>query len=182
MTTMTLLPQSRPLTVADLETIPDDGHRYELIDGALIVTPSPSLPHQRAAGRLFSALVQAATVQFEVMFAPLDVTISDVTVLQPDILVAPRSGLTGRKLVGLPVLAVEALSPSTRLIDINLKKAAFEQAGVASFWVVDTDAVTITAWELDDGRYVEAAAGSAGEPMVVAIPFPLTVDPADLVL
>jgi Uma2 family endonuclease len=184
MTTMTAatgLPHGRPLTAADLATMPDDGHRYELIDGALIVTPSPAVPHQRVVGNLYVLLRGACPEAFEVMLAPLDVTVSEITVLQPDLLVAPRPTLAGRKMDGLPVLAVEVLSPSTRLIDLNLKRAAFERAGVASYWVVDPDRRSLTAWELIDGQYAEVAAVTGDESWRGQLPFPVEVSPAHLV-
>jgi Uma2 family endonuclease len=181
MTAATGLPQGRPLTAADLETMPDDGHRYELIDGALIVTPSPAVPHQRVVGNLYVLLRAACTADLEVMLAPLDVTVSEITVLQPDLLVAPRTTLAGRKMVGLPVLAVEVLSPSTRLIDLNLKRAAFERAEVGSYWVVDPEAASITAWHLEDGRYVEQPWTVDDEVFSVNRPFPIEFRPDDLV-
>lgn len=181
MAVVTLIPQSRPLTAADLEAMPDDGHRYELIDGTLIVTPSPAVPHQRIVGNLYVLLRAGAPDHLEVMFAPLDITVSDITVLQPDLLVAGRETLAGRTMVGLPVLAVEVLSPSTRLIDLNLKKAAFERAGVESYWVVDPERPAITAWQLIDGSYAEVATVEGDETLQVDAPFPLAITPSDLV-
>ena len=181
MTAATGLPQGRPLTAADLETMPDDGHRYELIDGALIVTPSPAVPHQRVVGNLHVLLRGVCTEELEVMLAPLDVTVSEITVLQPDLLVAPRTTLAGRKMVGLPVLAVEVLSPSTRLIDLNLKRAAFERAEVDSYWVVDPEAPSITAWRLEDGRYVDQAGAVGDELFRTDLPFLIELRPDDLV-
>ncbi|GAB2451354.1 Uma2 family endonuclease [Nocardioides hungaricus] len=180
-TAATWLPWSRPLTAADLETMPDDGHRYELIDGALIVTPSPAVPHQRVVGNLHVLLRAACTDDFEVMLAPLDITVSEITVLQPDLLVAPRSTLTGRKMVGLPVLAVEVLSPSTRLIDLNLKKAAFERAEVASYWVVDPELSSVTAWRVEGEGYVEDAVARGEQLFHGELPFPMEFRPAQLV-
>lgn len=181
MSTMTVLPQSRPLTRADLESMPDDGHRYELIDGTLIVTPSPAVPHQRIVGNLHLLLRAGVPEHLEVMLAPLDITVSDITVLQPDLLVAGRDTLAGQKMVGLPVLAVEVLSPSTRLIDLNLKKAAFERAGVESYWVVDPDRPAITVWQLIDSAYAEVATVEGNETLRVDAPFPLAITPSDLV-
>lgn len=181
MVTMTPLPQSRPLTAADLGTMPDDGHRYELVDGTLVVTPSPAVPHQRVVGNLHLALRAACPADLEVMLAPLDINVSDQTVLQPDLLVATRQALTGRRMTGLPVLAVEVLSPSTRLVDLSLKRAAYEVAGVTSYWVVDPDPVALTAWLLVDGAYEQQASVSAGGVFVTESPFDLSLDPADLI-
>jgi Uma2 family endonuclease len=115
--------------------------------------------------------------------APFDVVLAIDTVLQPDVLVARRADITDRDLPAVPVLAVEVLSPSTRLFDLNTKKARYEQAGVPSYWVVDPDkdAPAVTVWELRDGAYVDEARASAAETVSVRLPFRLTLVPADLV-
>jgi Uma2 family endonuclease len=180
MMTVTTLPRSRPFTWRDLEAMPDDGHRYELIDGALVVTPAPSIPHQSVAFALARLLHGACPPHLKVLMAPLAVRLADDTELQPDILVARRSDLTHRNLPAAPALAVEVLSPSTRLIDINLKKARYEAAGCPSYWTVDPDGPQLTAWELADGAYVPVAHVVGDEPFRATKPFPVTVVPADL--
>src|SRR5690625_3097826 len=100
------LPFGRSLTRADLENLPEDGHRYELIDGTLIVSPSPIPRHQRAVGRLFLLLHEACPQDQEVFVAPLDVVLSNDSVIIPDLLVAPKSQFTDRDLPGAPTLAV----------------------------------------------------------------------------
>ena len=175
------LPQSRALTRADLETMPDDGHRYELIDGTLLVTPSPARRHQRAAFRLARLLDDAASDDLEVLMAPFDVVLGDDTVLQPDVLVAPRAAFTDRDLPGPPLLAVEVLSPSTRLFDLNTKRARYELAGCPTYWVVDPAEPGLTVWELRDGRYAETAHASGAEAVTIHRPFPVVVVPAALV-
>ena len=72
---VSLLPQSRPLTRDDLDALPDDGHRYELIDGALIVTPAPSRTHQTIVGELFVLLHAACPHHLQVLLAPFDVVL-----------------------------------------------------------------------------------------------------------
>lgn len=93
MTTVTTetwtLPSGRGLTCADLDSVPDDGWRYELIDGVLIVSPAPRLVHQRVVAGMYRALHAACPPGLEVLFAPLDVVLAEDTKLQPDILVAP---------------------------------------------------------------------------------------------
>ncbi|TRW44257.1 Uma2 family endonuclease [Georgenia yuyongxinii] len=83
--------------------------------------------------------------------------LAEDTVLQPNVLVAERANLTERDLAAAPVLAVEVLSPSTRLIDLTLKRVRYEAAGTSSYWVVDPEEPAVTAWELVTGRYVEVA-------------------------
>lgn len=98
MGSVTSLPRGRPLTRVDLEAMPDDGHRYELIDGALIVTPAPSPLHQRAVLELAYRLRQLCPPDLEVLISPLDVALAKDTVMQPDVLVARRRDLTERDL------------------------------------------------------------------------------------
>jgi len=182
MVAVTTLPQSRPLTWLDLQDRPDDGHRYELIDGALVVTPAPVVRHQRAAFRIAMTLDRACPKQCEVLLAPFDVVLGEETVLQPDVLVARKADLTERNLPVAPVLAVEVLSPSTRLIDLSLKRARYEAAGCASYWVVDPGEVSLVAWELRDGVYVEVASVMGAQELVASAPFSVTIVPDALVM
>lgn len=175
---VTTLPR-RPLTVDDLELMPDDGHRYELIDGTLIVSPSPSLRHQIVHANLMEILRHACPAELRVLSAPLAVVLADDTSVQPDLLVVRRD-LPGPKVTELPTLAVEILSPSSRLIDLNLKRARYERAGVPSFWVVDPDALRLLAWELRDAAYVEVAAVSDDVGWTAERPFPVAVNPRRL--
>ena len=97
---VTALPYARPLTRTDLQTLPDDGHRYELIDGTLVVSPAPRHLHQRAVLRLSVLLDAACPAAMEVLCAPFAVELAEDTELQPDLLVAPRGQFTDRELVG----------------------------------------------------------------------------------
>ena len=180
MTTVTALPFSRPLTRADLEDTPDDGHRYELIDGVLLVSPAPRLAHQAAVGGLHVLLRSACPPDLRVVLAPFDVVLADDTVVEPDLLVAPRAQFTERDLPGAPLLAVEVLSPSTRRIDLLLKRDRLQQAGCPSYWLVDPEVPSLVVLELRDGEYAETARVSGTEAAHLTAPFPLTVVPADL--
>ena len=175
------LPRGRPLTRDDLDQMPDDGHRYELVDGVLIVSPAPRVGHQHASKRLFLALESACPDGFEVYFAPLDVALADDTVMQPDLLVAPTSAFTERDLPVAPLLAVEVLSPSTRAFDLLLKKDRLERAGCAHYWVVDPDVPAIRAWRLVDGAYVDDGTVEGDQALRLEEPFPITIVPASLV-
>ena len=180
METVTTLPQSRPLTAADLELMPDDGHRYELIDGTLIVTPAPVPRHQVMVGELYLLLRACCPPGLQVLLAPLDVVLAQDTVMQPDLLVTRRTDLTERNLPTAPLLAIEVASPSTRLVDLNLKRARYEQAGCPSYWVVDPHTVSLTAWELHDERYIEVAHVVGNEVFEAGSPYVVRVVPADL--
>lgn len=172
----------RPFTVDDLETMPDDGHRYELIDGVLIVTPAPGWYHQETSGELFVQLRNACTPEFRVLSAPFGVRTSGRNELQPDILVARYADLTPKNLPVAPVLAVEVLSASTALNDLNNKKAAYERMGTASYWVLDPEEPgRLTVFELDArGRYAEVAGVCGDEKFTAQRPFPITIIPARL--
>lgn len=176
------LPRSRPLSYADLDDMPDDGHRYELIDGTLIVTPAPRVIHQRAVLNLATQLKAFCPHELEVFVAALDVVLSESTVMQPDVLVARRSDLTERNLPAAPVLAVEVLSPSTRRIDLGTKRLAFEAAGVSSYWVVDPDEPSLTVFELEAATYREVARVAGSETWEGTRPFPVAVRPAELIV
>lgn len=183
MSVMTVLPQRhhRPFTRADLASMPDDGRRYELIDGEIIVTPLPSVPHQRAATRLARVLEDAAPDDAEAFGAPVGVFPADDTEMQPDVLVARRADLTRKGLPAAPLLVVEILSPSTRRFDLGLKRERYERAGALAYWVFDPDRMGLRAWELRDGAYVQVADVSGDEAFETDVPFPVRVIPGALV-
>lgn len=178
--TPTGLPYGRALTQDDLAAMPDDGHRYELIDGALIVTPAPGFDHQSVVGELHVLLRAACLKELKVLLAPFDVVLTKKTVLQPDLLVARRSEFTARDLPTSPLLAVEILSPSTRHIDLGLKRSSYEAAGCPSYWVIDPAEPSIKAWELVDGQYELAGGASGDEVLRLTKPYPVEINPARL--
>ena len=180
MSLVTTLPYGQSLTRADLAAMPDDGHRYELIDGSLIVTPAPSYRHQDVVAHLHLLLANYCPAHLKVLFAPFDVVLSDDTVLQPDLLVAAKRDFSVRDLPTPPLLAVEVLSPSTARIDQTLKRSRLEAAGCPSYWVVDPEQPAITVWELVDGAYVEQAHVTAGQSRTVSSPFEVTLTPSSL--
>lgn len=174
-------PAGRSLTRADLEAMPHDGHRYELVDGVLIVSPSPRPLHQRAILRLVVALESACPSAYEVLPAPVDVVLADDTVLIPDVVVGARENFSEQALVGAPMLAVEVLSPRTRHFDLHLKRAAFAEAGCPNYWVVDPDEPRVRCWVLDSGEYLEIASVADNDTADLVHPFPVHFRPADLV-
>lgn len=90
MTVMTVLPRGHAWTVADLATLPDDGLRYELVDGTLLVSAAPSKLHQRALGNLYVLLRAACPAELEVFLAPTDYQPTSTRSFQPDLLVVSR--------------------------------------------------------------------------------------------
>jgi Uma2 family endonuclease len=178
MSTVTTMPLSGEWTADDLDALPEDGLRYELVDGVLLVSPSPALAHQAGLANLHFALMQAAPEHVRVLAAPLDIRFSPTRQLQPDLVALPRRALTD-KVDDLPLLVVEVLSPSTRATDLTLKRHVFEQAGVASYWLLDPEEPSLTVLELQDSAYLEVARSTG--PLTVQRPFPVTLVPEDLV-
>lgn len=172
---------SRPITRAERDAIPDDGRRYELIDGILVVSPAPSPPHQRAVLNLAVLLRAACPPELEVFVAPLDVDLAEDTVVQPDVLVVRRDRLTRRGLDGPPLLAVEVLSPSSRRLDLMLKRSRYEAAGCQSFWAVDPAGPSLTCWQLREGGYAMIGQVHGDEKLALTEPFDVAIRPADLV-
>jgi Uma2 family endonuclease len=171
-----------PLTRDDLDRMPADGHRYELVDGALLVTPAPAHLHQRIVSNLITRLKNTCPPELEALVAPFDVVLAPDTVMQPDVLVAARSDFTRRELPMAPLLAVEVLSPSTRRIDLMLKFSRFEAAGCAWYWVVDPDTPSLIAWELRDGAYTQVAKVVGDQEARLTSPYDVSVVPANLIL
>lgn len=179
---MPTLPMGRSLTLADFETIRDvdDGHRYELLDGALLVTPSPAARHQRIVPVLWQVLRESAPAGYEVFVAPLDVALGPDTVVQPDVLVARSEIVTEDGVDGVPALAVEVLSPSTRSFDLGAKKLCYEQAGCPAYWVIDPDMLWLRAWELRGGAYQLVAHVTGAETARLDLPWPIPITPSAL--
>ena len=175
------LPHGRPFTRADLEAMPDDGNRYEIIDGALIVSAAPRPINQSVLIELVMLLRPLCTGDLMLLAAPLDVELAEDTVVQPDLLVARRSDLTETHLVGAPLLTVEILSPSTKHLDLAYKRARYEAAEVPSYWVVDPGGPSIVAWELIDGAYTEVGRATGDTALSLDRPFPVTIVPGSLV-
>jgi Uma2 family endonuclease len=137
--------------------LPDDGNRYEVIDGELLVTPSPSQRHQLALELLYLLVGPYARASrvMHAHFAPCEIEFSPRRAVQPDLFVVrlvggklPDDGSLKDNLL----LAVEALSPSTARYDRRTKRPMFQSEGVPEFWIVDVDARIIERWRPSDSR------------------------------
>jgi Uma2 family endonuclease len=176
-----MLPERDLWTVADLEQLPDDGNRYEILHGELLVTPLPSAGHQGVAGRLFLSLATWCRQHTGWTFlTPGGVYISETTWLEPDIAIYPSpeySKLHWRDMPP-PVLVVEVLSPSTAKRDRHRKRPAYLAHGVGEVWIVNDESRVIQRWTAAS-EFPETHRGSitwapdAGKPE-------LTVDETDL--
>lgn len=174
-------PPGRALTRADLEAMPHDGHRYELLDGVLVVSPSPRPLHQRAILRLLGVLEPSCPPSHEVLPAPVDVVLSEDTVLIPDVVIGRREDFGEQALLAAPLLVVEVLSPRTRHFDLHLKRARFGEAGCEHYWVLDPDEPRVRCWALRDQEYVEVASVAGEQWLERTDPFPLRLRPSDLI-
>ena len=181
MASVTVMPQ-REWTADDLDGLPDDGLRYELVDGVLLVSAAPNTTHQLALANLFFLLMQAAPPGLRVLPAPTDVRFSPRRQLQPDLCVVQRSAIGGARIEVPPLLAVEVLSPSTRTVDRTVKRSVFEDGGVPAYWLVDPLRPSLTVLELVGGAYLERATVLDEEPYDAVLPFPVRVVPSALLV
>jgi Uma2 family endonuclease len=166
-------------TVAELDRMPDDGHRYELMDGVLVVSPRPTTVHQRVSVRLISLLDGVCPEDLGVVVEPA-LQLDARTEFDPDLVVVPLDEIGNAKFTAPPLLVVEIRSPSTAMFDLHQKRAAYEKFGVPSYWIVDPNpaAPELTVFELRDGSYFHVATSTG--PLTVAQPFAVTIVPADL--
>jgi Uma2 family endonuclease len=144
-------------TVERVLALPDDGNRYEVVDGELLVSPAPSLLHQRgirAFHRRIDPFVEAHRLGCTLL-SPADIEFDDRTLVQPDLFVAPL--VEGRRPrqwteVRTLLLAVEVISPSTARADRQVKRRRYQRHGVPEYWIVDLDARLVELWRPVDDR------------------------------
>jgi Uma2 family endonuclease len=180
MTVVTVLRRDRPWTVADLADLPDDGLRYELVDGTLLVSAAPSKLHQRVVGNLYVLVRTACPPELEVFLPRTHYQPTATRSLQPDLLVVRRDD-PGEAAVTTPLaLAVEVLSPSSRSIDTVLKRALYEQAGVAQYWVVAPQEPSLTVWTRGAAGFGDPDVVAGAGALALDGPVPVVVRPADL--
>jgi len=128
-------------TVEDLEHFPEDGNRYELLDGVLLVTPAPSVSHQVVANRIQTTLtIAVGRIGLAHVVGPGAITLPPGTQLQPDVLVYPARFPLDIKWQDVTEhwLAVEVLSRSSGMYDREFKRDAYFALGVKEVWLVDT--------------------------------------------
>ncbi len=158
------------LTYKDYEALPADGRRYELHDGELSVTPAPSPRHQEISGNLNEILRGHVKTRGlgKVFYSPIDCILSDITVVQPDLVYLDPSRLallSNRGIEGPPTLVVEILSPSTTEIDRSTKRQVYARHGVPYYWIVDPEARVVEAYVLSEGAYQLSARVAGSEPV-----------------
>ena len=144
-------------TIEQLLALPEDGCRHELLDGVHVVTPAPALPHQAVLHEFLLPLGNALKdcESLAILPSPADIRLGPRNLVQPDLFVYRRE--PGRRLrawrdVGVPVLAIEFLSPTTAVRDRGAKRRIYQRAGVAEYWIVDLDARLVERWRPEDIR------------------------------
>ena len=147
-----------PYTYEEYCYLPNDGRRYEIVEGELYVTPSPSSTHQTVSRRLQFALMTQLEIPGLAMVynAPFDIILAETSVVQPDLTIirkSRRDNISKRGFEGPPDVVVEILSASTRGNDVFLKKAAYARAGVPEYWIVDPGPGHIEVFSLKDVGY-----------------------------
>ena len=132
---------TRAWTRADLDRLPDDGNRYEVLNGELLVTPAPSDVHQAIVDWLSDVLTPFVIAhRLGRVQHPRSVVVVDGSQVEPDLMVRPFAPLRGWENAPIPFLIVEVMSRSTRRRDLGDKRAFYMEHGVAEYWVVDREA------------------------------------------
>ncbi|MFI5712384.1 Uma2 family endonuclease [Kribbella sp. NPDC051620] len=156
-----------------------DARRYEVIDGRLAVTGVQPPAHQAAVVALMVTLKHACPPDLLVSVGSLDFRPTRRLSLRPDILVTTRAD-AGPQYAQKALLAVEVLSPSTRVTDVVTKRDLYAQHGIPAYWLLDPAAQELTVLRLDDDRYVCEAVIQGEETHATTTPFPVTLSPAQL--
>jgi len=148
----------RPLTYEDYLTFPDDGRRYEIIEGELFMTPAPATKHQQISLHLEMALYPHLRKNKlgSLFHAPCDVVFSETNVVQPDIFFVSTersSIITEKNIQGAPDLIIEITSPATEAVDRGEKKRLYERYGVREYWIVDPEREEVEVWVLRAGHF-----------------------------
>jgi Uma2 family endonuclease len=151
------MPATTRWTAEMVRMLPDDGKRYEVIDGELFVTPAPSWRHQDAVLQMATRLAPYVSTHGigHVIISPADVSFDSTNLVQPDVFVVPLVG--GRRPrewsdVKTLLLAVEVLSPSTARADRHTKRRLYQRERVPEYWIIDLDARVVERWRADDER------------------------------
>ncbi|MFI6577823.1 Uma2 family endonuclease [Nocardiopsis sp. NPDC050513] len=173
-----------PLTVDDLKDTPDDGRRYELVDGRLDVSPAPVYVHTRVESRLTIHLGVIAPPEFEVVSTPgINVNADRTHHRIPDVAVIHTADAESPYLTKPPLLAVEVVSPESSIRDHHTKRQEYEEFGIPSYWIINPAPAqpSITELRLEDGGYREVATVTGENVLKTDAPFPLSFVPHWLV-
>ena len=132
------MPQTIPWTREDLDRLPDDGNRYEVLDGELLVTPVPSGDHQEIAAWLTEKLLPFVLAHhLGRVHHPRSVVVVDGSQLEPDMMVRPHGAFREWEDAPLPILVIEIVSRGTRRRDLYQKRDFYMEKGIPEYWAVD---------------------------------------------
>jgi Uma2 family endonuclease len=180
---MSGLPPADGWTTDDLDALPDDGVRRELLDGVVFVSPSPTDIHQIIAGRLMVALEDSCPETMQVTQG-VEVRLSPRRSFIPDVLVATDEAARRRGRFYAPhevVLAIEIVSPTSQAMDRITKPALFAKAGIPYYWRVETDGgISVDTYKIDPEDEVYVPFGTFTEVVETAEPWPISVPIARL--
>jgi Uma2 family endonuclease len=177
-TALSEVPPADGWTTDDLDDLPEDGVRRELLDGVLLVSPSPSIPHQVLSGRLMVALEETCPDHFHVTQAN-DVQISRRRLFIPDVLVttdeaARRGG--GKVEAAEVILAVEVVSPSSQSMDRVMKPTLYAKAGIPFYWMIEiAGELTVHTFKIDAEDEVYQPSGTFTEVIKLDEPWPIDI-------
>jgi Uma2 family endonuclease len=174
-------PDPLGFTVDDLHTLPDDGLRYELIDGSLIVSPSATGGHNLIARWIANALEAVAPDPQWIVSTDQSAIIDDHNEPRPDLVVYHGKHVSTTPFpIGDALLVGEVVSPHSVLRDTETKRSLYARAGVPAYWIVVTDPdkqeISIEELRLDDGGRYRYATHYSGDVFVTDHPWPVTVD------
>jgi Uma2 family endonuclease len=159
---------TKPFTYDDYLALPDDGKRYEIIDGELTMTPAPLPRHQEVLLALGARLLQFVDSHSlgKVYVAPIDVALSMVDIVQPDVLFIARDRIqivARKNVVGIPDLVIEILSPSSSRRDREEKLSLYQRFELPEYWIVDPDTETIEVYFYAESRLEKVEILKRGE-------------------
>ena len=174
----------------DLFELPDDGRRWEIIDGELYEMPAPRSAHAVAIFALIRLLLPVIDrLGGTILTAPLDVFFAGANPVEPDLVVffpEGRARLVGRGVEGPPDLLIEVLSPSNRAHDLVRKRALYARGGVREYWIIDPDAASVEIIGAD-GETVQRVAADSDTTLTLRSPLfgdlvvnPTVLFPADI--
>lgn len=160
--------EKKRITYEEYRALPEDGNRYEVVVGELLMTAAPRIQHQNVSANLQFILETfiRANDWGKLYAAPVEVFLGDEDIVEPDLVCvshARRDIIKELNIVGAPDLVVEILSPSTSRADRVLKAKAYARHRVPHYWIIDPDAQTIEAFQLEGETYRLVAAHAEDE-------------------
>lgn len=171
----------QPISLADLDAMPDDGNRYELLEGQIFMTPAPVPRHQRVSFKLQKLLDDGLPDGFELFAAPTDLDLIDDQRVMPDLVIVPAASVGEKRLVTPALLVVEITSPRTRGRDYVMKREAYAASGVEHYWVIDVLQDRVVAHKLDPSTSAYAVVlDQTGGVVELREPIPVSFELAEL--